>query len=424
MACSDAGVFCLAFCKILTGSAINWGCSQEGSSLLHGVLGMEACCDDHDNRRSSIFAFAQKTGLLRAARFFRVNNSAVTILCYHGISLLDEHIWRPELYLSAANFRRRLQAIRALGVDVLPLDQALDEVAKGTLTKPSVVITFDDGWHDFYSVAWPLLQEFGWPATVYQTSYYSTYNRPVFDTALSYLLWKGRDREFSDSAIAGTETRYELNSVDAIALAAHRIQKHTTERNLTGPEKDQVLSSLANRLHLDYDKFLDSRILQLMNPSEVAEVSKEGADVQLHTHRHELPSTKPAFLDEIYRNRDWIESITGKPAVHFCYPNGIYRSEFPDWLREAGVKSATTSDIGVVSAQSDLHLLPRLSDSTNVSNARFEAWLSGVGGYGSAGFIYRRLFGPRETEHGMPAAASWAVERADIAKLRRKAVSP
>ena len=369
-----------------------------------GIWGME---DDvsHDNRRSCVFAFAQKTGLLKAARFLRVNNSALTILCYHGISQIDEHIWRPELYLSAANFRRRLQAIKALDLTVLPLEQALDQVQNGALCQHSVVFTFDDGWYDFYNVAWPLLREYGLPVTVYQTSYYSIYNRPVFDPAISYLLWKGRDHSFTDPKLTGTDTTYSLSSTEAIAHVSQLIQTRAAKFNLTGQEKDQVVSDVAQQLHIDYDDFVESRVLQLMNPTEVAEVSRQGADIQLHTHRHELPLNKEAFLAEIRENRDWVEATVGKPADHFCYPNGHYRPEFPKWLREAGIKSATTSNLGVVSPASNPLLLPRLSDSTNVSNARFEAWLSGVGGFGSAGSACKRFFRRRAGNESLPVAA-------------------
>ena len=95
------------------------------------------------------------------------------ILCYHGISLEDEHRWRPGLYLQPSQLERRLQILSAGKYSVLPLGEALQRLYRRDLPPRSVAITFDDGTHDFYSRAHPLLRKFGFPVTVYLTTYYT-----------------------------------------------------------------------------------------------------------------------------------------------------------------------------------------------------------------------------------------------------------
>ena len=53
-------------------------------------------------------------------------------------------------------------------------------------------ITFDDGTYDFYKQAYPIVKRYGFPVTVYQTTYYSDRGLPVFNLICSYLLWKRR----------------------------------------------------------------------------------------------------------------------------------------------------------------------------------------------------------------------------------------
>src|SRR5271163_1306301 len=100
------------------------------------------------------------------------------ILCYHGFSLDDEHEWDPNLYIQPSLFEERLKVLAR--ANVLPLGEGLERLTRGALPEKSVVITVDDGTYDFRARGWPLLAKYGLPATVYLTSYYSEFNRPVF----------------------------------------------------------------------------------------------------------------------------------------------------------------------------------------------------------------------------------------------------
>jgi len=332
--------------------------------------------------KGSMFSLARNFGLLKLARRLNKYQHSVLILCYHGISKSDEHMWRPALYMDSGLFRQRLKTIHDLGCQVLPLPEALDRIRRGALDAPTVSLTFDDGWHDFYSVAWPILKEFGYPSTVYQTTFYSTYNRPVFDTACSYILWKARGRTLSSSEFLGNASSSPicLDSADAIDRATRIVQRQARKLNYSAERKDAFLADLANELDLDYADLLRSRTLHLMNAEELGEIAASGGvEIQLHTHRHQLPLEKKLFIREIDENRSLIEFATHKPAKHFCYPNGEYRPEFERWLRDAGVASAATTDPGFVSMRSESLLLPRIADSECISQARFESWLSGIG---------------------------------------------
>ena len=329
--------------------------------------------------RSSYFKAAQSLGLFRVGRYLQRSSKSLLILCYHGISKSDEHLWRPTLYMPRSLFRQRLQTLHDFGYQILPLGAALELLSSGSLHQPTAVLTFDDGWHDFYTEAWPELRSFGYPATVYQTTYYSQYQQPVFDTACSYLLWKGRGHTLKDRYITGTEEAFELNSPATINRAGKVILNWQTRSGASAEDKDRILRKIAAHLDIDWGQIFSSRLLHLMTMREVAEISRDGIDVQLHTHRHRLPAKKESFLDEIFSNQDLIKAATGKRAVHFCYPNGYYRPELPAWLREAGVLSATTCEPGLVWRQSERMLLSRAVDSCTVSPARFESWLSGIG---------------------------------------------
>lgn len=308
----------------------------------------------------------------------RWRKQRLLILAYHGISLDDEHNWNGSLFISADTFRSRLQQLKSSRCAVLPLDQAIERLYAADLPDRAVAITFDDGTSDFSRKAFPLLKEFDLPATLYLTTFYSQYQRPVFDVMCSYLLWKGRNAKFDLKKLTGQAQKFELTGNDSREAALSQIHTFVREQEMSAEEKDEFAASLARSLGVSYDDLLEQRIMYNLTAGEVTQLSRDGVDIQLHTHRHRTPKDHKLFLREIEDNRAIIKEMTGSTAKHFCYPSGVYEPMFLPWLREAGVVSATTCELGFASRQSNPLLLPRFLDNESLSDIEFESWLTGV----------------------------------------------
>lgn len=275
---------------------------------------------------------AKKTGYFAAAGHSSWRRDRLVILCYHGIALTDEHRWNPNFYVTVDLLRRRLEMLRQSGCNILPLGEAVERLLAGTLPPRSVVLTFDDGFFDFYRKAVPVLQKYQAPATVYVSSYYVSLERPVFDPMLDYLLWKGAGRTLDWPEVLGDPV---FLTSENRAHTWQRISKFVAEAGDSGREKDALLGELAGRLAIDYRDLCSRRILQLMNSHELRVVAALGFDLQLHTHRHRLPPRKDLFVKEIDDNRRALD-LDGKDngvLRHFCYPNGVYCAESGGWLR-------------------------------------------------------------------------------------------
>ncbi len=222
-------------------------------------------------------------------------------------------------------------------------------------------------------MAFPVLKELEIPATLYLTTFYVGYNRPVFDTMLRYLLWKSIGRKLSLRPVFSEAIVLSRANLDTAASA---VEKFVRKKQLTAIQKDGLLGRIASELKVDYGDLLRTRLLHLMNPEEVREVA-EDVDIQLHTHRHRISRQEISLRREIDENRIEIESLTGRQAAHFCYPGGNYLPQFRRWLFESGVLSATTSEPGLCSATSDPFFLPRLVDTSTLTSAEFAGWVSG-----------------------------------------------
>jgi peptidoglycan/xylan/chitin deacetylase (PgdA/CDA1 family) len=330
--------------------------------------------------KRTILSLCRYSGALELVAGSSWRRSRLLILGYHGISQADEHEWDGRLYMPPDQFRARLLLLRQGDYTVLSLDDAVRRLYENRLPPRAVVITFDDGYVDFYRKAYPILREFAFPATVYLTTYYSELNRPVFDVMCSYLLWKGRGQIVDGAGLTETEAPLDLRSEISRLAAARGVRRAAKHHRLDALQKDAIAAEIARRVGVDYQALLDARLLQLMRPEEARALSPELIDIQLHTHRHRTPRERREFSAEIVDNRGRLASLTASERVrgHFCYPSGDYDTMFLPWLRELGVVSATTVDPGLASTRTDPLLLPRLMDSCSNSPVVFEAWASGV----------------------------------------------
>ena len=323
---------------------------------------------------------ARRLGAYRAVRESEWRRDRLPILCYHGISSSDEHRWNPELYISPWLFEQRLVTIRDGGYNVLPLAKALSLLYASKLPPKSICITFDDGFFDFSAIAYPLLKKYGFPATVYLTSFYSQFQRPVFDVMCSYLLWQGRERTLDTTGISSHCGSVQLADASVRQALTNDLRWLAARDNYSAAQKDDLLHRLASRLGIDYAVLVASRVLQIMSAAEIGLLDEQLIQIELHTHRHRVPLNKETFDREILANRAYIRDATAglSWATHFCYPSGVTSPAFLPWLDALGIASATTCRPGMADFTNDPLMLPRYLDTSSVSSVEFEGWLTGL----------------------------------------------
>jgi peptidoglycan/xylan/chitin deacetylase (PgdA/CDA1 family) len=332
--------------------------------------------------RRRILWLLKNSGIPNLVEKSRWRNQRLLILCYHGIALEEEHKWRPSLYMHPELFEQRLKTLQAGQYAVLPLGEAVERLYRRDLPPKSVAITFDDGTYDFYALAYPRLKEYGFPATVYQTTYYCDHHLPVFHLICSYMLWKRRGEVLSTNHRAGIPKELDLRKEAGRAKVQQQIVAFAKDKDLSEEQKNELAAELASVLNLDYLELVRKRILQIMRPEEIARLAVGGIDFELHTHRHRTPRDEGLFSREIRENRQKLLEMAGASAAsHFCYPSGDYHLEFLPWLDNQGVISATTCEAGLASPRDNHLLLPRLVDTSTQTSMEFDSWLSGVGAF-------------------------------------------
>jgi len=89
----------------------------------------------------------------------------VPILCYHHLIDSGE---AGGVLMTVPVFTEQMKALKAAGYEPVDIRQMRDFVEKGSrLPEKPALITFDDGYESFYTLAYPILKELDFKATVF-----------------------------------------------------------------------------------------------------------------------------------------------------------------------------------------------------------------------------------------------------------------
>ena len=104
----------------------------------------------------------------RSARELKLTapRSSAPILMYHSISDLKSGRF-DDFRVTPQRFQEHLRLFRSVGMQPLTVSQLVEARELDHAPERPVVLTFDDGFVDFYEHAMPILSRFGFTATLY-----------------------------------------------------------------------------------------------------------------------------------------------------------------------------------------------------------------------------------------------------------------
>jgi peptidoglycan/xylan/chitin deacetylase (PgdA/CDA1 family) len=234
--------------------------------------------------------------------------NSVTILCLHKVS--DKHTpsW-PSMPIKT--FSKLLKYINKHYEVVSPKN------INSTTTKKKLILTFDDGFEDFYKNALPLLKTTNTPAVLNVV-----YNSITSD----FEIWTQRLNDVLD-AYAKKEKPIDT------------VQWGTFPINIQSAEK-VALTIFKKLLHLDLDqrfsilKEIESKAPQgiqktkMMNVSQLKECVQNGIEIGSHSLSHinlkDESLSEKILQHEIIGSKNKLEQLLEIQIPHFAFPNGEY----------------------------------------------------------------------------------------------------
>lgn len=300
----------------------------------------------------------------------------VLILMYHRFSF-EAH---PQK-ISAGEFAAHLEYLRKHN-RVLPLSEAVEFLQNGKSLPPnSVVITIDDGYADAGEIAFPLLKKFQMPAAVYVVSDFLDGKCWLWTDLMRFVL--------QQTKINKIEIRFENDKIESVLKdnlqrleIAGRVNSHL--KKLPDDLKEKKIAEIAAALEVEIPEKPVAEFAPV-SWEKAREMDAEGVRIESHTVRHPiLTGIEPEKLDfELKNSKKRLEEVLERRVENFCYPNGSYNETVQKAVKNAGYKSATTTEYGFNSGNQDVFLLKRIDAPAAIANfaqsvSGFESFRSGL----------------------------------------------
>ncbi len=323
----------------------------------------------------SILFVAKMIGLFRLGRF--LTRQGLMIVCWHGVSLNNEHERFKSLFISPESLKKRLNFLTN-NYKVIDLDTAIEQHKSGKFKPNQVVITFDDGYYNFFAKAVPILREFGVAATNYIVTDHMNKQRQILNLLIRDIIVQSSKKTVELSMPNTDEIREftlpkDQNTLTKTSLAVLQEQLADYESKL------DFANQLAKQLGVNIEDLIRNRVWHSMNQLEIKRLSEEKFSMQIHSDHHwEVIDHFDSVQNEAEICKSELERVTGKRAVHFCYPSGIWFRKAWEQLQQAGVQSAVTTMQGPNFPKTPILALRRVLNGEDRNQLEFEFEMSNL----------------------------------------------
>lgn len=292
-----------------------------------------------------------------------VQRAGTTIFTFHRVLPRGAECFDPELRTSEDAFSDFLDWVEE-DYKVVTLDEAA--AGNGNLPPgklPKCAITFDDGWLDNFTCAFPQLQRRGLPATIFLPTRYMGRDRKFWQELLWLCTKELKSREDGCAAIEKVARRLPWFPPTEGDLTSYRFLRRLL---LTRPstEAEEFTHRVAEASGLA-NAFPER---SFVNWEEVKQMQAAGILFGSHTLNHTLlPNASPRVAEqEIEASREELKARIGYDVAGFAYPWGAVGPGSLGQIRKAGYRFAVTTKPGLVRCSSDRFLLPRVAVSDSV----------------------------------------------------------
>lgn len=270
-----------------------------------------------------------RSGILGLIR--PVQRSQIVIINYHRIQpdeglsavVFDDGVFGP----SQDAFDQQVRWLRQ-NFEILAESDLLSLIRTPRFKGRYAAITFDDGYRDNYTLAYPVLKANSTPATYFICPDIIDSRRVGWWDVIAYLVKKTTRRSI---VIGGNEMEVEGRKPEVIGRLLDQMKLRKAS------ETAGLLEDISRACEVALpDAQLQSG--QFMTWEEIQEVSENGIAIGSHTYTHRVLATldEQSQREELRESKQALESRLGNVVRTLAYPAGGYAHFTPATMRIAG----------------------------------------------------------------------------------------
>ena len=320
------------------------------------------------------FALLYWSGIWLLFRY--LNRRKIAILMYHGVADKPIVNWTQ---VPAREFRSQMKYIRRR-CNPIALEKAVKISGKNSNGHNySTVVTFDDGFKNNYSCAYPIMKTYNIPSTIFLTTSFvdkdPRYGGILWTDYISSILQStGKDHlDLTDCGLGWIDLSDSLKRYNAKGRICFELKKLDYE------EKNRIIEEIGRRLESGVSEY-DYSVFQSLDWDDVDRLSRdELMEFGAHTVNHEiLPELPDDVKDrEILDSKKIIENRIGKPIAAFAYPNGSFNDDVKGRVSSC-FDCALTSTEGLNHTGTDRYELRRFNIFNGMKMWEFKLAISGT----------------------------------------------
>jgi peptidoglycan/xylan/chitin deacetylase (PgdA/CDA1 family) len=294
---------------------------------------------------------------------------------YHSMVELEDRLnGSAGIAAAGAAFRRHMAFIRER-LRPMSLTQLVETLSAGKpVPSNTVVVTFDDGYEDNYTHAFPALREFDIPATIFlatgaigrsSTFWWDSVAAIVAATQKTELSLDELSRNLLPWPLHGTlslRTPRQKQQATAHICSVFRVAKCGSNPASLQALRERLLVSSAPAMPA------------MLRWNQIEEMAEAGIEFGAHTVSHPDLTQLPlaAARGELEESKNDIEGRLGRKVATFAFPYGTASHWSPaleSVARTVGFSGVVCAEPGSVNRASDPYWLPRISPARPLSQA-------------------------------------------------------